>query len=189
MHRHLLKKGQDYRIKFVPDPVCWTEAPSDLKSLGRQRARWHKGLLDTLRPNLDMLFRSSYGRIGALALPYVWVYELFAPIIELSGMVTIVLAAMSGNLSHEFFVQFMIFGYAFATVISIGAVLQEELTYKRYSDWQDVARLVTYCFLEHFPYRQLHMVWRLQGLWQYMRGDMVWKPLERKGLHATTTIP
>jgi hypothetical protein len=71
----------------------------------------------------------------------------------------------------------------------VGAVLQEELTYKRYSDWQDVARLVTYCFLEHFPYRQLHMVWRLQGLWQYMRGDMAWKALERKGLSATTTAP
>lgn len=187
LHRHLLEKGQEYRIKFVPDPVCWTEAPSDLKSLGRQRARWHKGLLDTLRPNWDMLFRSPYGRVGALALPYLWIYELFAPIIELGGIFTIVVAAVMGDLSHDFFLQFLIFGYAFATVISIGAVLQEELTYKRYNDWQDVARLVTYCFLEHFPYRQLHMVWRLQGLWQYMRGDMSWKPLNRKGLQATTT--
>lgn len=187
LHRHLLEKGQEYRIKFVPDPVCWTEAPSDLKSLGRQRARWHKGLLDTLRPNSDMLFRSPYGRVGALALPYLWIYELFAPIIELGGIFTIVVAAVMGDLSHDFFLQFLIFGYAFATVISIGAVLQEELTYKRYNDWQDVARLVTYCFLEHFPYRQLHMVWRLQGLWQYMRGDMSWKPLNRKGLQATTT--
>jgi cellulose synthase/poly-beta-1,6-N-acetylglucosamine synthase-like glycosyltransferase len=189
LHRYLLEKGQEYLIKFVPDPVCWTEAPSDLKSLGRQRARWHKGLLDTLRPNLNMLFRSRYGRVGFVALPYLWIYELFAPIIELGGMVTIVVAAVMGDLNHDFFVQFMIFGYAFATVISIGAVLQEELTYKRYSDWQDVARLVTYCFLEHFPYRQLHMVWRLQGLWQYMRGDMAWKPLARKGLSATTTAP
>jgi cellulose synthase/poly-beta-1,6-N-acetylglucosamine synthase-like glycosyltransferase len=189
LHRYLLEKGQEYLIKFVPDPVCWTEAPSDLKSLGRQRARWHKGLLDALLPNLDMLFRSPYGRVGAVALPYLWIYELFAPIIELGGMVTIVVAAVIGDLNHNFFVQFLIFGYAFATVISIGAVLQEELTYKRYSDWQDVARLVTYCFLEHFPYRQLHMVWRLQGLWQYMRGDMAWKPLARKGLSATTTAP
>jgi cellulose synthase/poly-beta-1,6-N-acetylglucosamine synthase-like glycosyltransferase len=187
LHRHLLEKGQEYCIKFVPDPVCWTEAPSDLKSLGRQRARWHKGLLDTLRPNLDMLFRSPYGRVGAVALPYLWIYELFAPIIELGGIITIVAAAVTGDLSHDFFLQFLIFGYAFATVISIGAVLQEELTYKRYNDWQDVVRLVTYCFLEHFPYRQLHMVWRLQGLWQYMRGDMSWKPLNRKGLQATTT--
>jgi cellulose synthase/poly-beta-1,6-N-acetylglucosamine synthase-like glycosyltransferase len=186
LHRHLLEKRQEYRIQFVPDPVCWTEAPSDLKSLGRQRARWHKGLLDTLRSNADMLFRSPYGRVGALALPYLWIYELFAPIIELGGFVTIIVAALLGDLSSDFFIQFMIFGYAFATVISIGAVLQEELTYKRYSDWQDVARLVTYCFFEHFPYRQLHMVWRLQGLWQYMRGDMSWKPLERKGLQSTT---
>src|ERR1700730_11747334 len=52
MHRHLLEKGKEYRMQFVPDPVCWTEAPSDLKSLGRQRARWQKGLLDTLLPNV-----------------------------------------------------------------------------------------------------------------------------------------
>ena len=186
MHRHLLEKRVKYKIQFVPDPVCWTEAPSDLKSLGRQRARWQKGLLDTLMPNLDMLFRPRYGRIGALALPYLWLFELLAPAVELGGILTIVLAAWLGILSREFFVQFMIFGYAFATVISMGAVLQEELTYKRYNDWRDVARLVTYCFLEHFPYRQLHMVWRLQGLWQYMRGDMSWKPLERKGLQSTT---
>jgi cellulose synthase/poly-beta-1,6-N-acetylglucosamine synthase-like glycosyltransferase len=186
LHRHLIEKGQEYRIQFVPDPVCWTEAPSDLKSLGRQRARWHKGLLDTLLPNADMVLRPGYGRIGCLALPYLWIYELLAPVIEIGGIFTIILAAALGGLSRDFFIQFLIFGYAFATVISIGAVLQEELTYKRYSDWQDVARLVTYCFLEHFPYRQFHMFWRLQGLWQFVRGDMSWKPLERKGLQSTT---
>jgi cellulose synthase/poly-beta-1,6-N-acetylglucosamine synthase-like glycosyltransferase len=185
LHRHLLEAGVDYRIQFVPDPVCWTEAPSDLKSLARQRARWHKGLLDTLLPNRDMLFRPRYGRIGSFALPYLWIFELFAPVIEIGGLFTILLAASLGMLSREFFVQFMIFGYAFATVISLGAVLQEELTYKRYNDWKDVARLVSYCFLEHFPYRQLHMVWRLQGLWQFLRGDMTWHPLERKGLQST----
>jgi cellulose synthase/poly-beta-1,6-N-acetylglucosamine synthase-like glycosyltransferase len=182
LHRHLREKGEDYQIQFVADPVCWTEVPSDLRSLGRQRARWQKGLLDVLWPNTDMLFRPRYGRVGSLALPYLWLFELVAPLIELLGIVTIALAAWLGVLSREFFMQFLIFGYAFATVISIGSVLQEELTYKRYNDWKDVARLVSYCFLEHFPYRQLHMIWRLQGLWQYLRGDMAWRPLERKGL-------
>ena len=182
LHRHLRGQGVDYQIQFVPDPMCWTEVPSDLKSLGRQRARWQKGLLDVLWANRDMLFKRRYGRIGWLALPYLWLFELSAPIIEIGGIVTIILAACLGVLSHEFFMQFLLFGYAFATVISIGSVLQEEITYKRYNDWQDVARLVTYCFLEHFPYRQLHMIWRLQGLWQYLRGDTVWRPLTRKGL-------
>lgn len=182
LHRHLLERGADYEIRFVPDPMCWTEAPSDLKSLGTQRARWQKGLLDVLWLNRDMLFRRRYGRIGSFALPYLWLFELFAPLIEISGIATIVLAASLGVLSKEFFFQFLLFGYAFATVISLGAVLQEEVTYKRYSDWKDVARLVSYCFLEHFPYRQLHMVWRLQGLWQYLRGDNAWKSPKRKGL-------
>ncbi len=184
LHRHLLQKRADYRIEFVPDPVCWTEVPSDFRSLARQRARWHKGLLDVLWPNTDMLFRPRYGRIGWFALPYLWLFELFAPIIEVGGIATIALAASAGVLSWTFVLQFLVFGYGFATMISIGSVLQEELTYKRYNDWQDVARLVSYCFLEHFPYRQLHMVWRLNGLWQYLRGDMAWKPLKRQGLNS-----
>ncbi len=187
LHRHLLDKGEDYSIQFVPDPVCWTEVPSDLQSLGRQRARWHKGLLDVLWPNKDMLFRPRYGLIGCLALPYLWLFELLAPVIEIGGIATILLAAYLGALSSAFFLQFILFGYAFATMISIGSVLQEELTYKRYNDWQDVARLVSYCFLEHFPYRQLHMIWRLHGLWQYLRGDMAWRPLKRQGLESAST--
>jgi cellulose synthase/poly-beta-1,6-N-acetylglucosamine synthase-like glycosyltransferase len=182
LHRYLCEKGIDYEIRFVPDPMCWTEVPSDLRSLGRQRARWQKGLLDVLWPSRNMLFRRPYGRIAWFALPYLWLFELFAPVMEIVGITTIILAAYLGVLSRQFFVQFLIFGYAFATVISIGSVLLEEITYKRYNDWKDVVRLVSYCFLEHFPYRQLHMIWRLQGLWQYLRGDHVWKPLKRKGL-------
>jgi cellulose synthase/poly-beta-1,6-N-acetylglucosamine synthase-like glycosyltransferase len=184
LHRHLLEKKAAYEIRFVPDPMCWTEVPSDLKSLGRQRARWQKGLLDVLWPNRDMLFRPRYGRIGCFALPYLWVFELFAPVIEIMGIATIILAACLGVLSREFFMQFLLFGFAFATVISIGSVLQEEITYKRYNDWKDVVRLVSYCFFEHFPYRQMHMIWRIQGLWQYLSGDHEWKPVKRKGLQS-----
>jgi cellulose synthase/poly-beta-1,6-N-acetylglucosamine synthase-like glycosyltransferase len=70
LHRHLLQQAMDYQIQFVPHPMCWTEVPSDLKSLRRKRARWQKGLLDVVWPNRDMLFNTRYGRIGYLALPY-----------------------------------------------------------------------------------------------------------------------
>ena len=188
LHRHLLDLGADYRISFLPDPVCWTEVPSDVKSLRRQRARWHKGLVDVLWLNRDMLLRPRYGRIGCFALPYLWLFELIAPVIEITGLVTISVAAMMGMLSHGFFLQFLIFGYAFATMISIGSVLQEEITYKRYNDWKDVARLISFCFLEHFPYRQLHMLWRLEGLWQYLRGDNDWGSLKRKGFESAPVL-
>ena len=185
MHRYLRDHDQKYKIQFLADPVCWTEVPFDWRSLARQRMRWQKGLLDVLWPNRDMLFRPRYGRIGMIALPYMWVFELFAPVIEIGGIMTIILAAMTGSLSRQFFLEFLLFGYAFATMISIGAVLQEEFTYKRYNDWKDVARLITYCFAEHFPYRQLHMIWRLQGLWQYFRGDVAWRPIRRQGINPS----
>ncbi|PYU27573.1 MAG: glycosyl transferase [Acidobacteria bacterium] len=184
LHRYLLELGANYRIGFVPDPVSWTEVPSDLRSLGRQRARWHKGLVDVLWLNRDMLMRPRYGRIGCFALPYLWLFEMIAPVVEILGLITIFIAAALGDLSRSFLLQFLLFGYAFATMISIGSVLQEEITYRRYNDWRDMARLISYCFLEHFPYRQLHMVWRLQGLWQYLRGDNVWRPLRRKGIES-----
>lgn len=185
LHRYLLEEKMDYRISFVPDPVCWTEVPSDPRSLARQRARWHKGLLDVLWPNRDMLFRRTYKRLGSIGLPYMWIFELLAPVVELVGYTTIILAAVLGVLSKEFFIQFLIYGYAFGTMISIGAVLQEEITYKRYNDWRDVVRLVLYCFFEHFPYRQAYLVWRLQGFWQYLRGDFVWRPMRRLGFQSS----
>ena len=150
LHRHMLDRKLPYRITFVPDPVCWTEVPSDLQSLGRQRARWQKGLIDVLLKNRDMLFRRRYGRIGWIALPYMWIFELFAPVIEIGGIFTILLAAFLGVLNQKLCIEFLIYGYMFATMISIGSVLQEEVTYKRYNDWQDVLRLVSYCFPRAF---------------------------------------
>jgi len=187
MHRYLHEQHLPYHINFIPDPTCWTEVPTDLKSLAQQRARWQKGLTDTLWPNRDMLFRARYGRVGWLVLPYMWIFELLAPVIELVGYTTIILAIMQGALSRSFFLQFLLFGYAFATLISIGSVLLEEMTVRRYGDWNEVARLLIYCLFEHFPYRQMTMVWRLQGMWQYMRGDLQWGAMKRVGFSADPT--
>jgi cellulose synthase/poly-beta-1,6-N-acetylglucosamine synthase-like glycosyltransferase len=185
LHRYLHDHNTAYHISFIPDPTCWTEAPSDYKSLARQRARWHKGLLDTLWSARDMLFRTSYGRVGWVILPYMWLFECFAPVLELLGYTTIILAAFWGVLSQHFFIQFLLFGYAFATLISVGAVLLEEMNYRRYASWRDVAWLLVYCLFEHLPYRQMTMIWRLRGMWEYLRGDLTWHQVKRTGTSAT----
>lgn len=91
-------------------------------------------------------------------------------------------AAYLGLLSREFFIQFLLVGYVFSTLISIGSVLIEEMTYKRYNDWRDLARLICFCFLEHFRYQKIHTLWRLRGFWDYLRGNHTWVPMERIGL-------
>ncbi|PYV93823.1 MAG: glycosyl transferase [Acidobacteria bacterium] len=181
MHRRLRDLGEDYHISFVPDPVCWTEVPSTTKILARQRARWQKGLIDVLWQNRGMLFNPRYGRIGFLALPYHWVFECIAPLVEVVGWTTMTMAAFLGMLSREFFVEFLLFGYIFSTMISIGSVVIEEMTYHRYNDWRDLARLIGVCFLEFFPYRQLNTLWRVRGMWQHLFGNSVWGKMDRIG--------
>jgi hypothetical protein len=132
-----------------------------------------------------MLFAWRYGRIGAVSLPYQWLFELLAPVFEVVGLATIALAAIYGVLSSVFLVKFLIYGYAFATLISIGSVLLEEITFRRYNRTRDIFLLILFCCFEHFPYRQLHLIWRLQGIWQYLQGDFVWKPLKRAGFSSS----
>jgi hypothetical protein len=129
-----------------------------------------------------MLFRPRYGRIGLFALPYLWLFELMAPIIEVTGIITIILAACFGALGSAYFVQFMIFGYGFATLISIGSVLQEEMTYIKI---QRLAGCHTSCELL-FP-RTLSLSTNTYDLASsrsmaiFARRDMKWRPLTRIG--------
>lgn len=181
MHRHLLEKKEEYRVGFVSDPVCWTEVPASWKSLARQRARWQSGLADVLWQNRDMLFNRRYGRIGLFALPYQWLFECIAPVMEIVGWGTMIIAACLGLLNGKFFFEFLVFGYLFGVLISIGSVVIEEMTYHRYNEPRDLLRLILFCFLEHFPYRQFNTVWRLRGLWEFTAGKRAWHQIERVG--------
>jgi cellulose synthase/poly-beta-1,6-N-acetylglucosamine synthase-like glycosyltransferase len=184
LHRRARERGDTYRVAFVPDPVCWTEAPSTYRSLARQRARWQNGLADVLWRNRDMVGNRRYGAIGMLALPYQWLFEFAAPIIEVVGWTSMIAAAAVGALSPMFFAEFLLFGYLFGTLISVGAVVIEEMSYHRYNDPRDLVRLLGACFLEHFPYRQINSVWRLRGMWQFVAGRTSWQMIDRVGLGA-----
>jgi cellulose synthase/poly-beta-1,6-N-acetylglucosamine synthase-like glycosyltransferase len=189
LHRHARERGGTYRISFVPDPVCWTEAPSTYRALARQRARWQNGLAEVLWRNRDMVGNRQYGAIGLVALPYQWVFEFLAPIVETVGWTTMITAAIVGALSPTFFIEFLLFGYLFGTLISIGSVVIEEMSYHRYNDPRDLVRLLGACFLEHFPYRQLNSLWRLRGMWQFVAGRNAWQMIDRVGLGAQTPSP
>ena len=49
IHRLFKARGEEYRVSFVSEPVCWTEVPITRPVLRRQRMRWHRGLWEVLR--------------------------------------------------------------------------------------------------------------------------------------------
>lgn len=179
IHRALLDSGKPYRIAFVPDPTCWTEVPTDLRSLGSQRCRWQRGLIDVLWRHRDMLFRPKYGRVGFLLLPYLWLFEAFEPFVEVIGYICIIAAAILGASNWVFLIEVVLVGYGFSVLVSLGSVVLEEMTYRRYQTVKEVALLIAYSFLEYFPYHQMHLWWRIKGTLQFFAGTGEWTSLKR----------
>jgi cellulose synthase/poly-beta-1,6-N-acetylglucosamine synthase-like glycosyltransferase len=107
IHRKMRQEKRDYRVSFVAEPVSWTEVPVTRKVLGNQRRRWHRGLWEVLWRYRGMVLNPRYGRIGLLALPYYWLFELLAPVLELMGLVLVPLGLLTGAVDVRYAVELL----------------------------------------------------------------------------------
>ncbi|MGI9648635.1 MAG: glycosyltransferase [Acidimicrobiia bacterium] len=181
LHAYCRDNRIPYRVSFVPDPVAWTEAPESLAPLGRQRDRWQRGLAEVIVRHRRLFARPRYGPVATVALPFSVVFELLGPVIELIGYATILVAAMAGAISTTQLVAFLALALFFGSGFSIAAVALEELSFRRYQRSGDLGRLLLIALVESFGYRQLTLIWRLQGLWSAARGKTSWGAMERVG--------
>jgi cellulose synthase/poly-beta-1,6-N-acetylglucosamine synthase-like glycosyltransferase len=181
MHRLSLAKKLPYLIVFVPEPVCWTEVPESWKVLHRQRNRWQRGTVESLMTHDKMLFHPTFGGPGWFALPYFIVFEMLGPAVETAGYVFTVAGLFLGIVSIKIAVLFFVVSVLFGVLLSMSAVVLEEFTMRRYPSVKDLARLLAAAVLENFGYRQLLTLWRLQGVWDGLRGKRGWGAMERRG--------
>jgi cellulose synthase/poly-beta-1,6-N-acetylglucosamine synthase-like glycosyltransferase len=185
LHRLSRAGGHDYRVAFVPDPVCWTEAPESLAVLKSQRVRWQRGLLESLWANRSLLFARRSGAVGWLAFPVLLVFEAIGPAIEAAGYVFMIGAFALGLISPSAFFAFMVLAVGLGLMLSASALLLEELSFKLYPRLAHLRALVVAMVIENFGYRQLNSWWRLIGIWKWLRGGHgVWGEMTRKGVTA-----
>lgn len=182
LHDYHIKEKIPYRVRFIAEPVCWTEVPEDRKTLSIQRNRWHRGLADTMFRYKHMLFNPKYGRIGMVGMPFFLFAELLSPIIELFGYIFVIVAFWLGIINVWFATLFVIASIVFGMILSVFAVLLEELTTRRYQRVGDVLMLILFALLENVGFRQLHAWWRLRGLIDYLKGNKEWGVMVRKGI-------
>jgi len=188
LHEHYLRKKKPYRIRFISDPICWTEVPESMKMLGRQRRRWHLGLLQTMFQYKSMLFNPKYGRIGLLVFPYYMFFETFGPVLELVGYVAVVCFYLLGLLSPDFLLLFLTLAIFYGVFLSIAGVFLAELTYRRYPKWSHLMKLLWYAVLENLYYRQVNSFWRTQAFFQFLRGKTAWEHVAGKGAGTTGEV-
>jgi cellulose synthase/poly-beta-1,6-N-acetylglucosamine synthase-like glycosyltransferase len=187
LHRTCRDSGRRYRIRYVVDPVCWTEAPEKAHYLRRQRRRWHRGCVESLAYHWRMLFNPRYRAVGLLALPAMLVFEILGPVVELSGYVVTGIGCALGIVPVEFFLLLLALAILYGLVLTLAAAALENATSNRHPAWSDLRRILLYAVAESFGYRQLLHIWRIEGFWQLIR-KTEWGAMERKGLSGTPPI-
>ncbi len=182
LHCSLRAKGEPYRMMFATDPICWTEAPKDLRMLARQRRRWQLGLLQTVVKHNHMIFNRRYGMLGMLSMPFHAYIEAVGCLVEALGTVLIPFSFLVGAMPLSLFLLLLFLAVGYGTLLSTGSVLMEEATIRRYPRVKHMVTLMGYALLENLGYRQMMAFFRAQGVIQYFLGRRRWEAVRKRGM-------
>jgi len=181
IHRWAVHHKRKIKMSFTSDPVCWTECPKHVRMLGRQRRRWQMGLCQTLWKSSEMLFNSKYGTVGLMSFPFHLYVEALGSVVEFLGYFMVPLALMFGMVPVPLFILFVVLSLVYGSFLSVGAVLLEELTYRRYPTFRDLMTLLMYAVMENIGFRQMVLYYRVQGVVKFIFGFRQWEKVTHVG--------
>jgi cellulose synthase/poly-beta-1,6-N-acetylglucosamine synthase-like glycosyltransferase len=182
LHKNLLLGKKPYRISFIPDPICWTEAPENVSVLMNQRIRWQRGLTETLGKNLKLLCHPRGLAVSWIAFPYMVFVELLSPIVEVFGYVFFFFAWMFGILSVQAALAFLMATIFMGLLLSTNALFLEELSFHLYPRIGDRIKLFLAAIFENLGYRQINVFWRFWAVIKFILGrNQSWGVMKRQG--------
>ncbi len=180
LRRHGHEIGEPAWVEFLPEPVAWTEAPDSIRVLARQRNRWERGLIDVLSRHRRMILNPRYGAAGMLAMPFFFLVELVAPVVEAIALVLLLVGLVTGLVDPA---ALWILGaaYGFGAAVTVLTLWFDDVVFHSYARFGHRLKLAFYAAAEQIVYRQLTIVWRLWGLRLYVQGRTEWGQQVRRG--------
>ncbi|WP_348822883.1 glycosyltransferase family 2 protein [Flavobacterium aestuarii] len=181
MRRYMLENKLPYTVRYIPDPLCWTEAPEDFKIFKKQRSRWMRGTIETLSFHRKMFLNPKYKLLGMISIPYWTLFEFLAPAIEFIGLMITVIFIILGMLNWHFFILLVLFVYFFAVMFSVIALYSEEYSFHKYPKQADFFKLLIAAFIEPFYFHPMAVYAALAGYKEKIMGTKGWGEMTRKG--------
>ena len=169
MHRFMRDNRLKYKIQYLPDPVAWTTGPASLKELGRQRASWHFGTLQSIWYHKKLFLNPLYGTFGLIAFPFIVLAEALEPVIECIAWLYVILSWFCGALNMPFFFIFMAVSFGYTFLYGIFCMLLEELSFRKYPSLRSLTVIAVSNVIENFGYRQMTIYWRLRGFGRFFK--------------------
>jgi cellulose synthase/poly-beta-1,6-N-acetylglucosamine synthase-like glycosyltransferase len=181
MRRYMVELKEPHCVKYIADPLCWTEAPSGYTVLGRQRNRWMRGAIETLAANKIMFLNRRYGLMGLVSYPYWFFFEILGPVVEFVGLITFLTATIFGIIKWKFFLAMLTFMISFGCMYSAFAILMEVLSFHQYKRPIDILKLLFVSLTEPFLFHPF-MIWSsIKGIVDYFRKNKSWGEMTRRG--------
>lgn len=182
MRMFMHEQKEDYRVRYVPESLCWTEVPATIKVFGNQRTRWGRGLAQNLWMHRKAMFNPKYKVFGMVSFPYWVFFEWLAPIIEFTGIIYYIFLIITKQINWEYAIVLLIYVYTFSVMITIFSVLWDEITHKQYGSAKEVLKLCGAALLEPFVYHPLVLFFALKGNFYFISGKTLeWGQMQRQG--------
>ena len=183
MRRHMEEINEKYKVAYIPDPLCWTEAPDNYKIFISQRNRWTRGTIETLRKHRKIGFNKKYRSLGMLSYPYWLFFERLAPVIEVIGIIYFGVLMALNEVRWDYAVAFIILAYLFTVLFSVVAIFSEELTYHQYKKKGTGFKLLQISALEPFVLHPFILYAAIRGnIDYYFNKKKKWGEMTRKGM-------
>lgn len=160
LHRYLTDTGINARMPVIPDPVASALVPVGLGAIGHARQRWLRGLARSLSANATMLCNPEYGAFGMIAMPYLWLGIIIAPVLELLGYVLLAAGLISGALDSSFAWAYLASVVGYGILLSVWTVVFQAISFERAGQVGDIVRLLVFAVVEGVGYRQLLALYR-----------------------------
>ncbi|WP_293713770.1 glycosyltransferase [uncultured Parabacteroides sp.] len=185
LRKYLYERKLPHKVVYIPEPLLWTEVPPTLKVMERQRTRWTRGLIDSLRLHKNVFFNPRYGVMGLVTYPYFVFFEWLAPFVEVSGLMFVILLITLGMIKWKIFLFLFLFMYLFGISYSFFSIFLGEMTYHVYDKKRDLWKLFFVSLTEIMFYHPLLVYWSLKGNWMFLRGKKSWGEMTRRGFGSS----
>lgn len=171
-----------YKVIQIPYTCCWTEGPATLKVLSRQRVRWGRGLIQTFYNHRRLIGNKGYSRLGMITLPYLFIFEFTAPVIEFLGFFTFLFLAAIGAINWGYALIMFLAIYTFCLLLSIVVISFDYTVGGSYKTVRSYLWILLAAIAEPFIYHPMVVFFSIRGYWNYIIGKKaVWGEMTRKG--------
>lgn len=168
MIRYCCDFKRPYRVVQIPHTCCWTEGPSSLRVLYRQRVRWGRGLIQLIHQHWRMILKPKYRQLGMITMPYTFVFEFLAPIIEFVGFFMLVYLILTGGVNWDTFWIVFATVYVFSVMLSQFVVFYDYILGSSYTKSRSYWRLFLAAIVEPFIYHPIITFCSIRGYLNYL---------------------